>query len=836
MLQRLGKYEIVGKIGQGAMGEVYRAHDPILNRDVAIKTMSAAIGADDDLRKRFLREAQSAARLNHPNIITVFDFGEEQGKIYMAMELLEGQDLKDMIGRHTPMSLDQKVSLKEQICDGLAFAHTKEVIHRDLKPANIHVQPNGQIKIMDFGLAKLSSSDMTRAGVIMGTPNYMSPEQVRGEKADSRSDVFSLGAVFYELLANRKPFDAETLHAILFQVMQNEPDPIWQLVPDIPPALAQAIDRAMAKDPAQRYRDAGEFREALRTVRSALMTGGTIAPAPMEAAVDRTILTPMPSGADAPAAPRAPTMPPPPQRFPATPIPGGPMTPLPGAYMTPIPGAPMAGRGPGTPIPGGGPGTPIPPSPFFGGGPGTPIPGPLTPIPRTAPPTPLPTTPLPVVVQPPFPRSAPPTPLPTTMLPPMPRPSPQAPVEGAMALEANRRPYEPSRMPPTLSGQAPTQAPPAAAAATRPAAGGAPAWRIPVIAGAALAVIIGSVVVYRMTRPEAPAESPSASPTEDPRAKELAAQVQSAKKSFDDKDYKTAATQAGEVLQKDPGNAEAKQVLDGAQGALREVEEAVKTGRAALEHADTQTASAALSKLLSLDPKNPAAAEFSARLNSAFRGQAEAAQKTMRVAQKEALGAKAGSEAEYASAVAMAKEADGLFTKGEFAVAARKFVEARDGFERARRTKQAHGISPTSAPATPMPATPMPATPAPTPASTPPPTPAATPVPADVDQSVIRRLVGDYKRAIETKDVGLYKTLNPGASGSDEKAIRGSQSQNVDINVLSIQVDGDKATVMVSRRDTAADGKTYSMQQTLVLSKSGKGWIIKKIHTQLIGQ
>src|SRR5262245_19762617 len=269
-LQRLGKYQIVGKIGQGAMGEVYKAHDPILNRDVAIKTMSAAIGTDEDLRKRFHREAQSAARLNHPNIITVYDFGEEQGKIYMAMELLEGTDLKDLIGRHTPMTLERKLGLMEQICDGLAFAHAKEVVHRDLKPANLHIQPNGQIKIMDFGLAKLSSSDMTRAGMIMGTPNYMSPEQVRGEKADTRSDVFALGAVFYELLANRKPFDADSLHAVLFQVMQSEPEPLLNLVPDLPPALAQVIERAMLKDPTQRFRDAREMRDALRPVRGHL--------------------------------------------------------------------------------------------------------------------------------------------------------------------------------------------------------------------------------------------------------------------------------------------------------------------------------------------------------------------------------------------------------------------------------------------------------------------------------------------------------------------------------------------------------------------------------------
>src|SRR5262245_41378008 len=332
-LQRLGKYEIVGKIGQGAMGEVYRAHDGILNRDVAIKTMSAAIGSDDELRKRFHREAQSAARLNHPNIITVYDFGEEQGKIYMAMELLEGHDLKDVIGRHTPLTLDQKIGLIEQITEGLAFAHAKDVVHRDLKPANIHIQPNGQVKIMDFGLAKLASSDMTRAGMIMGTPNYMSPEQVRGEKADSRSDVFSLGAVFYELLANRKPFEADSLHAVLFQVMQNEPEPLLKLVPDIPPSLAQMVEKAMSKDSAGRYRDASEMRDAVRQVRGQMNAGWTMAPQPAHGVSDATVI-----GAYNPAVQA------PPRSWPPAPTPGSwppkspvsnPPTPLPARSQPP---------------------------------------------------------------------------------------------------------------------------------------------------------------------------------------------------------------------------------------------------------------------------------------------------------------------------------------------------------------------------------------------------------------------------------------------------------------------------------------------------------------------
>ncbi|HUG54669.1 MAG TPA: protein kinase [Vicinamibacteria bacterium] len=280
MLEQIGKYKILEKIGQGAMGEVYRAHDPVLNRDVAVKTISAELGADDTLRRRFEREAQSAARLNHPNIITVFDYGEEQGKIYMAMELLDGADLKQAIARRASLSLDEKLSIVDQIAEGLAFAHEHDIVHRDLKPANIHLLGNGQVKIMDFGLARLGGSEMTRAGMVMGTPHYMSPEQVRGERADSRSDVFALGCVFYEILTYRKPFDADSMHSVLFKVMQEEPPPVQDLSAGVPAVLTQVVKRAMSKDPAARFQNAGELRSALHRAMQAVASGqgGTALP------------------------------------------------------------------------------------------------------------------------------------------------------------------------------------------------------------------------------------------------------------------------------------------------------------------------------------------------------------------------------------------------------------------------------------------------------------------------------------------------------------------------------------------------------------------------------
>jgi tRNA A-37 threonylcarbamoyl transferase component Bud32 len=268
-----GKYEILDKIGQGAMGEVYRARDASLNRELALKTINRETSADEMLRKRFRREAQSAAGLSHPNIITVYDFGQEQDRLFMAMELLQGSDLKAVIARKELTTLDAKLAVMEQIADGLAFAHSRGVVHRDLKPANIHVQPGGQVKIVDFGLAHVSGSDMTRTGMVMGTPHYMSPEQVRGEKVDTRSDVFSLGCIFYELLAGQRPFDAESMHSVLFKVLQEEPRSIRELSPDVPVVLVQVVERALAKDSAARFADGTELSSALRRAHHAVQSG-----------------------------------------------------------------------------------------------------------------------------------------------------------------------------------------------------------------------------------------------------------------------------------------------------------------------------------------------------------------------------------------------------------------------------------------------------------------------------------------------------------------------------------------------------------------------------------
>ena len=292
-LDRVGKYRVVERIGKGAMGEVYKAHDPLLNRYVALKTIAPALAADPEFRKRFEREAQSAAQLNHPNIVTVFDFGDEDGFTYMAMELLEGRDLKDVI-RGRGATFAEKLDYMEQMCEGVGFAHAKGVVHRDLKPGNVHVQPNGQVKILDFGLARLGASEMTRTGTVMGTPHYMSPEQVRGAKTDPRSDVFSLGCVFYELLTRHRPFDAESIHGVLTHIVEQEPEPIRRWAPDVPQPIVDVVERALAKDAARRYADAAELGRALVAARESLpdRPGETVFGAPEASRTLSTIVQP----------------------------------------------------------------------------------------------------------------------------------------------------------------------------------------------------------------------------------------------------------------------------------------------------------------------------------------------------------------------------------------------------------------------------------------------------------------------------------------------------------------------------------------------------------------
>jgi serine/threonine protein kinase len=263
---QIGKYKIVRKLGKGAMGEVFLAHDPVLDREVAIKVITAKQSDDETARKRFVREAKAAAALNHPNIITVHDYGEHEGMPFIVMEVLDGEDLKDLIADKEKLaSLDfgPRVAVMEQICDGLGYAHSKGVVHQDLKPGNVRILKSGGVKVMDFGLA-LRQEDAA-SGQVMGTPYYMAPEQIRGDRSTSRSDIFSLGVIFYEFLSGRRPFTGPDVQGILKAVVQKDPVPLSKIVSNLPPALGAFVDRALSKLPTDRYMTAEQMLEALRS-------------------------------------------------------------------------------------------------------------------------------------------------------------------------------------------------------------------------------------------------------------------------------------------------------------------------------------------------------------------------------------------------------------------------------------------------------------------------------------------------------------------------------------------------------------------------------------------
>ncbi len=266
----LGRYKVLGELGRGAMGAVYRAVDPLIEREVAIKTLLPNLPEDvmAEVRERFIREARSAGRLNHPNIVTIFDVGEQDGMAYIAMELLQGRSLQDVMKDPQRLPFDRIAELAAQVADALDVAQSFKIVHRDVKPANVMVDPSGRAKLTDFGVAYVDSSTMTQTGTALGSPRYMSPEQVLGQPVDGRSDIFSLGVMLYEMLARRTPFERPTDTTVfaLMNRIAGEPHPKLQSIdPSIPAGFERVIDRALAKKPDERYARAGEMARDLRS-------------------------------------------------------------------------------------------------------------------------------------------------------------------------------------------------------------------------------------------------------------------------------------------------------------------------------------------------------------------------------------------------------------------------------------------------------------------------------------------------------------------------------------------------------------------------------------------
>ncbi len=790
--QKLGKYNIVGKIGKGAMGEVYKGHDPILNRFVAIKIIAETLGTDSDLVERFKREARNAAQLNHPNIITIYDFVEEEGHLYMVMELLEGQDLKELIKSGSPLTMDQILGIMEQIADGLGFAHSRGVIHRDLKPANIHVSKNGQVKILDFGLVHEASSDMTKTGQVMGTPNYMSPEQVQGLRVDPRSDIFSLGAVFYELLTRKKPFSADSIHATMFKVVQGDREPLAKYT-HLPRPLVGMVDRALDKDPEGRFADAGALRDHLRVLRREVMRGRD-AESTFTGGEEMTIVTPFAETGSVPSTP-----------------------------------ASHEKSGPG--------------------------------------------------------RSGPPA--------------------SASASRGTIRKKE--------------------ASASAASVHAVPEKSTPLGLYALLGVLFVALGagVYFMTRGSGSGEN-----VQELSQALFASQLELMERSFAQKDYDAALSQAEELLRNDPTNADAQRVAGEARAALQQIDDAVGKARSALERGATEEAADALATVLALDPSHPLGVELSGQLSQHFQSQAERARSDMESSRTAAQSAGAQERPEYAMGEGARKQATGEFNRGVFTNAAQKYLEARDFYqqsrsqhqqaqaqrraqtereqeagqqakvnrealetrlrqaetnwnrlrqgadpalgqqpsyqramteegvaerlkatgdlegaagayesaashmERARReladaqtrrareeeeVRRAASASTTAAPVTA-------------------PTASSGPTRAQ-EEAALRQVLADYERALETKDLALFREVKPNLSASEEKALteafRNTDSQQVEMSVNGVVIEGDSATVSVSRRDIivirgrSQDGR--SRPQSFVLSKAGGKWVIVQI-------
>ena len=300
--QKLGRFEVLAEIGRGAMGIVYKAKDPMLERIVAIKTINMGMDRDgaEMYEKRFYQEARAAGGLNHPNIVTVYDIGKTETECYMAMEYIEGAELRTLLLPAKPLPVPRALSIAAQVAEGLAYAHERGVVHRDIKPANIMVPENGAVKITDFGIARMRSSKVqTRTGMMMGSPKYMSPEQVIGKRADHRTDIFSLGVILYEMLTGAAPFTGESVNAVMYQIVNFVPAAPNAINPASPAALDAIVAGMLAKSLEERFQSAAEVARGLRecelqahgaaTGATSTLPLGTLATGPAPTIVDKEV-------------------------------------------------------------------------------------------------------------------------------------------------------------------------------------------------------------------------------------------------------------------------------------------------------------------------------------------------------------------------------------------------------------------------------------------------------------------------------------------------------------------------------------------------------------------
>lgn len=274
MISQLGRYEVLSELGQGAMGVVYKAKDPLIDRIVAIKTINLGMAQEEkeEYEGRFYQEAKAAGRLNHPNIVTIYDVGKSADIAYIAMEFLQGRELRDVLRENDGLlPVDQVLDMVAQVASGLAYAHEHGIVHRDIKPSNIMLIRDGHIKITDFGIARMASSAVrTQTGMVLGSPKYMSPEQVLGKVIDQRSDIFSLGVMLYEMLTGEAPFVGDNVNSIMFQTLNLVPAAPGTLNSNVPDMLNFIVAKALAKERDDRYQNAKDFAADLRACREVL--------------------------------------------------------------------------------------------------------------------------------------------------------------------------------------------------------------------------------------------------------------------------------------------------------------------------------------------------------------------------------------------------------------------------------------------------------------------------------------------------------------------------------------------------------------------------------------
>jgi serine/threonine protein kinase len=269
---KAGRYQLISELGRGAMGVVYRAHDPVIGREVAVKTMHLTVGDSNlsraELIQRFQTEARAAGILAHPNIVVVYDAGEEAGVFFITMELVEGRSLQALLEGHQAFPMPRAIRILEQACSALDYAHKHNIVHRDIKPANLMLTDEDTLKITDFGTAKILRFNVTQTAHVIGTPSYMSPEQIKGKPVDGRSDIFALGVILYEMVTGEKPFPGENITTVIFKIINEEPIPPRKLDPSIHPGLSAVITRALAKEPTARFQNCAEMLSALRNYRN----------------------------------------------------------------------------------------------------------------------------------------------------------------------------------------------------------------------------------------------------------------------------------------------------------------------------------------------------------------------------------------------------------------------------------------------------------------------------------------------------------------------------------------------------------------------------------------